>query len=163
MTDADRAYLEEACEKMAMINDPHLPLFRDAADGRVALGWAYHSGAEWAFKRIRAVTMPAVFIVGDDPHPERRGIGPAGWPMATKLRHWVRNGAAIVHGSSGEPEHYREASVAARYIGRCVLVECESRHALAWAAFLACPRTLLIVPPAGTEAHPTQQHGETVH
>lgn len=164
MTDADRAYLEEACAKMAMVNDPHLPLFRDAADGRIALGWAYHPSADWAFRRIRAVDhMPAVFIIGDDPDPDSRGLGPAGWRMAAKLRHWVRDGAAIVHGSAGHPEHYREASIAAQYVRRCVLIECESRHALAWAAFMACPRTLLIVPPAGTESHPTQQHRGVMH
>ena len=163
MTDADRATLNETCARMAMVNDPHLPLFRDAADGRIALGWAYQPSAAWAFERIRGVDMPTVFMVGDDPFPERNGTGPAGWRMAVKLRHWVRDGAAIVHGSAGEPEHYRQASLAARTVGRCVMVECESRFAYSWASFLACPRTLLIVPPPGTDPHPIHQHQGAMH
>ena len=60
----------------------------------------------------------------------------------------------------GEADHYRSAVLATVAVQRLAFIETTSARAAEWAAFLGCPRTLLIIPPGG--AHPVAGHRETV-
>ena len=119
---------------------------------------ADHPDAAWPFDTIATLNRPAVFLIGDDP-VDRRALGPHGWPIGAKLRTWAR--AVIVHGAAGEAKHYREAVRAADLVQRCVMVETDSAHAVAWGRFFNCPATLLILPCGGV--HPVAETRGSVH
>ena len=141
--------LEAACAYLAASNDPKLPLVRAAADGRIALAWAIGPDVDWPLKAV-TLARPAVILIGDDPFSKGAAIGPAGWAIAKRLRTWPRG--VIIHGAEGRPEHYRTAVCAAEDMGRCVMLETDIVHALAWAKGFKCPNTLLILPNGGV--HP---------
>ncbi len=76
-------------------------------------------------------SWPAVaFIEDDDGH----ATGPGGWAAAGALSAWAR--AAIVHAAGSDPLPFDEAVVAARLIGRSLLVYSDAAHHDAWTHFL---------------------------
>ena len=103
-------------------------------------------------------SRPAIVIIGDDPGNADGFGGPDHWRCTARLRRWTR--AAFVHAAGAEPEHYSAAVMAARRVGRLTLIESTSKHALAWAERLACPRTTLLLPRTGQ--HPICE-AEAVH
>jgi hypothetical protein len=103
-------------------------------------------------KRIKLLRRPTVLMLGDDPgSPDGMG-GPDAWRCLPQLKRWVRG--VIVHGAGGQPEHYAEAVRAARRLGRVAMIESTSKHAVAWARSIGCPRTLLILPRGGLHPLP---------
>jgi hypothetical protein len=146
-----RADLRAACDRLAAMQAPHLPLFAAVAAGRIGVVQFFDPAGDWSAAKIERLNRPAVVLVGDDPDVgDGAARGPEGWPMARRLRYWTR--AAVVHGAGGEPEHYRDAVEAAERHGRVAFIETSAAQANAWGAFLRCPRTLYIMPPDGV--HP---------
>jgi hypothetical protein len=121
------------------------------ADGLIALITLEGPTAKWCSRDVDNIGRPIVVLVGDDPAPVADAVGPAGWECARRLKYWCR--ATIIHGTGPDPDHYRAAVVNALAYQRLVLVETDSRHAVAWRDFLRCPRSLLLVPPPGC-THP---------
>jgi hypothetical protein len=144
----DHATMRTACQRLASVGSPHLPLFTAAEQGRVDLVVFNEPAATWRAGAIKRLPRPTVILVGDDPDiGAGTATGPQGWSLASKLRRWAQ--AAIIHGAEGKPEHYREAVALAEIYGRLVVVDTSSTQALAWGAFLNCPRSVLITPAHG--------------
>lgn len=144
----DRASAESVCN--TMLGAPSLPLFRAAADGRLALLTIPAPDVRWPARAVGKLHVPVVVIVGDDPGP---GLsrGPVAWKASERLRRWCR--WSIVHGAAGEADHYRAVIDVAGSLRRVVIVETSSKHALAWRRFLG-PEGLTIMPPPD-QHHPT--------
>ena len=70
--------LRTMCDRFAASGDPKLPLFVAAAQGHIALAWVVRPDAEWPISAVEAVQRPVVFLIGDDPWPEGRSLGPTG-------------------------------------------------------------------------------------
>jgi hypothetical protein len=146
-----RVDLNAVCDRLTAMRAPHVPLFAAAAAGRIAVVQFLDPAAEWQTAEMKRLRRPVAVLVGDDPDiGQGAALGPKGWAMARRLRYWAR--AVIVHGSGGEPDHYRAAVESAERYGRIALIETSSAKAPGWGAFLCCPRTLFIVPRDGV--HP---------
>jgi hypothetical protein len=142
--------LERVCAFMASSGAPQLPLFRAAADLRVNIVFIVDPTSPWPGGTIKQATRPIVALVGGDQDIGGPDPAPRDWLCARRLRDWCH--CAIVHGSGGEAEHYREAVRAAEFTGRCALIETTSARAPDWAEYLRPKRTLIITPAGG--AHP---------
>ena len=108
---ARREDLEHFCAFLASAKAPQLPLVRAAADLRINL--AIIAFPELARPGARATAIsarPTVVLIGDDVDGRPARV-PRDWPCAPAARQWAAT--AIVHGTGGLPEHYREAVRAA--------------------------------------------------
>lgn len=153
-----RTALEALCARAVATGAPQLPLFRAAADGVIALAFIHDRSAAWPRRMVEGSRRPLVLLVGDDPGPGALSLGPRAWTCARRLRDWIgAHGAVIVHGGSGQPEHYRQAVIATAVVQRVAVIECGSDQAQAWVKFMRCPQTLLILPSDGQHpATPTR-------
>jgi hypothetical protein len=93
-----------------------------------------------------------VVVIGDDPWPAAKTLGPHGWACARGAKRWSPN-SVIVHGTGGHADHYRLASQAVLFCRRVLLIETDSAHIQEWAEFIDCPNTLIFRPP-GENVHP---------
>jgi len=111
--------------------------------------------------RLDKTSRPAVLIVSDDDDHTR--LGPDGWACAARVMRW--GGAALIHGSGGQAEHYAMAVQGALTARRLVLVETSSWRVDAWAEaalrFMPPHRVLQIRPRPG-EVHPVLPMSGTV-
>ncbi len=112
-----------------------------------------------AFPAAKLATLrkPTILLVADD---DGAASGPLTWRCAKPAGRWAA--AVMVHGAGAEPAHYRAAIKAATLAQRVLLVETDSRHAMAWARFLAHPRTLLVRTPEGVQ-HPAPRPPGDLH
>ena len=140
----DRHALSRAAAFLAGAGDWHLPLFRAAADGQIALAVMRNPETTWP-RAIERVTLPAVVTVNADMGGDIDPL-PAAWGCVRPLRRWAN--FFIVHAASGDPEHCRFAIDMAKRYGRVVIVECTTRTAGAWddAIGRPCERVALIWP-----------------
>ena len=154
-----QADMERACARLAASNAPQLALWRACADGHVGIMTILDRRTKMEQGTIRLIerTRPAVVLLGADPGDGSYDPHPAEWASARRLRDWCRS--AVIHGTGGEPWHYRTAVEMARRTGRVAFIETTSLRAGEWADFLQCPRALVIIPRDGV--HPVMK--ETVH
>lgn len=145
------ATLEAACDVLARAGSPVLPLARAAALGRLSLLSMTDPAAAWPAGILARLALPVVLVVGDDPGGEN-ARGPLAWKAAERMRRWCR--WAMIHGARGEAAHYAAAGDAAASVGRVVLVETSSAHAVAWRKYLGAPG-LIVLPPPGA-VHPVR-------
>jgi hypothetical protein len=151
--------LERACAFLAASQAPQLPLWRAAADGRINIVWIADLSRPWPGGVVKRSTRPIVACVGADMDIGGPDPRPTDWLCARRLRDWCA--CAIVHGSGGQPRHYREAVRAAELTGRCAVVETTSLRVREWAEYLSPRRTLVIVPREGV--HPITTAREAMH
>ncbi len=83
------------------------------------------------FYRMGKRGRPVVCVVGDDDYAP---AGPETWACAVKRRAWAS--FAIVHGTGAQMWHYAMTAVAARDVGRLLLIETTSAAAQEWGGFI---------------------------
>jgi len=150
---ASRAAIRVVADTMARAGAPQASLYAAAAEGRIAVVLVAVPNTPWPVATMARLTRPTVLILSGDPGWGEPAFGPGRWRCARKAREWAA--AAIVHGSGGEPEHYRGALVTAEMVGRLVLVETTSGLGDAWGAFLA-PLPRIAYRPSGGGVHPVR-------
>lgn len=148
-----REAIQAVADKLAQIGAPQAPLYAAAAAGRIALVCIMAPNTPWPAETIARLTRPAIVLLGGDPGFGEPTFGPGRWRCARKLKGWAA--AAIVHGSGGEPEHYRGTLVTAELVGRLALVETASGLIDAWGAFLA-PLPRIGYRPSNGGVHPVR-------
>lgn len=151
-------HLQGVYRRAAAANAPLLALLQGAIDQRHELAIIADAAVPWP-SRISKCAAPYATLIADDPWPNGDSLGPAGWACARGARRWARS--VIIHGTGPSFHHYRFASAATQISRALLLIETDSAHIDEWAAFVGCPSTLIIRPPAGC-VHPSQD-GETRH
>ena len=144
---------------MRRANAPQIPLLEAAAAGRIGLAFLSDPGAQLPCELSRPQSRPTIVLIGDDPpamHAD--SLGPEKWEFMRRLRYW-RPRQALIHGTGGTPVEYEAAVRSAEIVGRFLIVDTSSAHALAWRDRLnpICPGIVLL-PTHG--AHPI---AEAVH
>jgi len=152
-----RSDLERACEVLASMGAPHLPLMRAAASGQIALVNITDPAAQWPEQLLAGFNRPVVVLLGDDLEPSRPSTLPPGWACAPMLRSWAVT--AFVHGAAGETMHYRGAVAAALMCGRVAFVETASRCVRPWANFLKPMPVMAFLPRDGVHPVPLRKGG----
>lgn len=150
---SSREVIQAVADKLAQIGAAQAPIYAAATAGRIALVCITTPSTPWPAETIARLTRPAVVVLGGDPGFGEPTFGPGRWRCAGKLKGWAA--AAVVHGASGEPEHYRGAVAMAELVERLVLVETTSRLVDAWGAFLA-PLPRIGYRPPGGGVHPVR-------
>jgi hypothetical protein len=133
---------------------PTCVLFRAVQARRIGLTIVFSRRFAWT-PRLLPSDGPRVLLLADDLGDSR---DPDEWRCAISAIAWAR--AAIVHGTGGKVEHYRETVRAAETLGRCLMVETDSARAPAWAAAIhprEIPGLVFIPPPGGV--HPALVRG----
>ncbi len=162
ITATSRATISVVCDRAIRMQANYmLPLLQAAARGDLALGCIHAADSAFPTRQTERWTRPAVLLVADDPWPHSEARGPTGWACANRLRYW-RPQFVIVHGTGPHPDHYRMAVDAAAMVRRVAIIETDSAHIAEWAAFLDCPSTVVIRPPAGC-VHPETPRRSAVH
>lgn len=131
------------CQFSRTNNEPNLPIFQAAAKKNIGLSIFTSPAATWP-NILDRVTKPTIALVCEDTAPDSV-LGPTDWAAAASFKAWAS--MVIVHGTVGKSEHYRKAVADAQRYGRLLFVETDQAHALKWAIFLKCARTVLIIPP----------------
>lgn len=144
---ASRPALRLVADIMARAGAPQAPLYTAAAEGRIAVVLAAAPNTPWPTTTMARLTRPTVLILSGDPGWGEPTFGPERWRCARKARSWAK--AAIVHGTAGKPEHYRDAVTTAALVGHLVLVETTSALVAAWGTFLAPLPRIAYLPPDG--------------
>ncbi|WP_158323030.1 hypothetical protein, partial [Acidisphaera rubrifaciens] len=129
-------------------------LLRAVRRGEMQLVSVGHRDAEITARDLPK-TGAAVVLIGDDDYSSS---GPAGWRCADVVAAWAE--AAVVHAAGATAETYQEAVHAARFLGRCVLIETDTVHAREWVGRFYQKPTLVIVPRDGV--HPARAAAEVV-
>ena len=159
MITADRTAMRACCASMAFMGAPHLPVFTAVEQGQIALGVFTDPASIWTAGAIKRLPRPTIILISDDPDiGAGTAKGPYSWTLASKLRGWAD--AVLVHGAGGEPEHYRQALAMAKRHGRLALIDTSSQQAMPWAAFMAHPVSMIIVPTDGP--HPVMPPGRVM-
>ena len=105
-----------------------IPMLRALYAGRIAHFEAARNTSAGAIKAfMRAASLPAVVLLGDDDHAS---TGPAGWPIARRLLRWARH--VVIHGTGPKPEHYEAAVQTAEHVGRVLFIETASDAVGTW-------------------------------
>ena len=111
------------------INAPHtVPLLRAAYHDVISLA-AVPRSATAPLKELDRARMPALVIVGDDVG-DGTDTGPDGWSGIKHLTRWARR--AVINGSGGTVQDYEAAVLLTVQFRKLVLVECNSKHLMAW-------------------------------
>lgn len=140
----DKPAINRAAAFLAGARDWHLPLFRAAADGQIALAVMRNPETTWP-RAIGRVTLPAVVTINADMGGDLDPLPPV-WGCVRPLRKWAN--FFIVHAAGGEMDHSRFAIDMAKRYRRVVMVECTTRTAGAWddAIGRPCDHVALIWP-----------------
>jgi hypothetical protein len=136
------AYSQPGCEPVSV-------LFKAVQAHRIGLTIIFSRRFPWT-PRLLSSNGPRVVLIADDAGNSR---DPDEWRCAISAIAWAR--AALVHGTGGKVEHYREAVAAAEVKGRCLLVETDSAHVASWMAAIQprkIPALMFIPHPGGS--HP---------
>lgn len=111
------------------ISSPHVvPLLQAAYHNVISLA-AVTRSATAPLKDLDRTRTPSLVVVGDD-YADGTDTGPTGWPGVGRLTRWARR--AVINGSGGTVEDYQAAVLLAVQYRKLVLVECNSRHLMAW-------------------------------
>lgn len=123
-------------------------LLRSMSSGDVALT-VLGTGQTPPLSKLNHTQLPAIVLLTDDDDATR--LGPDGWPHAARILRWARG--AMLHGTGGQPGHYKLAVLGALQHRRLVLVETSSAQLGAWATMafrtIAPGRILVLQPPDG--------------
>ena len=150
---------EVICSRLASLNAPQLPLFRAAADDRIAVAGIYGPDVRWPAAGLAPSRLPTVILIGADIDGSEPDRPSECWRCRNKLGAWAR--AAIIHGASGEADHYRLAVSVAERLRRLALIECRSDHIQGWASLPWCVTPLVISP--RDHAHPVAPTRDAMH
>jgi hypothetical protein len=131
-------------------------IFREMAIGGFAAILNVQRGEKFTQAELNAANRPTLVVLGDDDY---QSTGPDGWRCSATVASWAA--CALIHASSDNAESYQQAVIAARTMGRCVLIETDSAHAEAWGDIFPDKPTLTILPTNG--AHPVAPAKESVH
>lgn len=142
----DPVQIKAVCSRLVAMQAAQLPLWRAAAEREFAIVVIANPEAEWPHKALERIRRPVVILVAAD-YGDGNDPSPAAWRCVEYLGRWCRT--VIVHGGSGEADHYRLAAAVTEVRERLVLVECSSAAACTWAEAIACPHTLVILPQNG--------------
>jgi hypothetical protein len=154
-----RRALQAACSRLASLNAPQLPLFRAAADYRIAVVGIHGADVRWPASALGRLDLPTVILVGADIDGTEADRPPQCWKWLNKLHTWAR--MAIVHGVAGEADHYRIAVPAAQRFQRLAFIECRSEHIAGWASLPWRLPPLVITP--CDQAHTVATRPEAMH
>jgi hypothetical protein len=130
--------------------DWHVPLFQAARDGLIHLRLV-QPGERVPVRETDPATCrsPTVVLLSGDARDGRHT--PQHFPQAVRWLRWAR--AIMLHSSGGRPEHYVAAVLAARTVGRVLIVDLPSAALPEWQALVArvAPRVsaMVISPPPG--------------
>ena len=119
-------------------------LMREVRRGGLALFFNSDRNQEVTVDDLNQAQRPTVVVIGDDDYSSS---GPTGWRCSATVAEWAV--AAVIHAAGATAESYAEAVKAARLLGRAVLVETDTAHALAWAQVFQPKRVLLVLPKVG--------------
>lgn len=150
----DRHAINRAADFCTAAGDWHLPLFRAAADGQIALAVMRNPETKWP-RAIERVTGSALVTVNADMGGDTDPL-PAVWGCVKPLRKWAEY--CIIHAAAGHPDHCRYALAMTIAFGRVAMIECTPRTAAAWVAAMECPpqRTWTIWPRGGVHSVRTE-------
>ena len=126
--------------------DPTSVLLAEVAQKRLAVVRLTNPNAPWPLSTLEMIRpgKPVIVMIGDDPSPCGRSLGPGGWRARRDLKSWCK--AAVIHGAAPTREQYRHFAASAQLYSRLALVECDHTTATAWADAIAAERTLVILP-----------------
>jgi len=117
---------------------------RQVRRGGLAVLFNSDRGQRVTADELNQAQRPTVVVIGDDDYASS---GPAGWRCSATIAGWAA--AAIVHAAAATAESYAEAAKAARLLGRAVLIETDTAHALAWAKVFEGRPVLVVAPTTG--------------
>jgi beta-phosphoglucomutase-like phosphatase (HAD superfamily) len=131
-------------------------LMRQVRRGGLALFFSSDRKQTVTVTELNQAALPTVVVVGDDDYSSS---GPAGWRCSAAIAEWAA--AAVIHAAGATAESYGEAAKAARLLGRAVLIETDTAHALAWAKVFEGRPVLVVAPTTGP--HPILPPRSAVH
>jgi hypothetical protein len=131
-------------------------IFREMAIGGFAAILNVQRDEKFTQAELGAANRPTLVVLGDDDY---QSTGPDGWRCSATVASWAA--CAVIHASSANAETYQQAILAARTMGRCVLIETDSAHAEAWLDLFPTKPTLTILPTNG--AHPAAPPKGSIH
>jgi hypothetical protein len=103
-------------------------LLKAVRSGHIALTIITGHRTNWTPRDLKSSLPTIVLISDDDDNVKTRN--PDEWRCAMSAIAWCRT--AIVHATAAQEEHYKAAVGGAIVYGRCLIVETDSHHGMAW-------------------------------